>query len=229
MIDLLLLSTADPLIEDVAGRNLLHFAAISKSANTLRLVLGLMMSCNVDINRPDKDGWTALHWGARRAFLDIKTVVELTEHGATCSREQLYGWTPMDVAQCHGALVCYSYLMARANEMTEFSMVDAIKSSSESADVVRCGACALRCEYGDRFQCRICQEVVFCYKCNRRQQILHPGHELEQRHGKPGVSLPKKMMGENERRMMTYKVGNDHQGGVCAKHEPEARENTALL
>lgn len=57
-----LLEHSDLAAQDLSGRNILHYAAMSGSTETMRLSLAIAKDCGLDPRQNDNDGRTALDW-----------------------------------------------------------------------------------------------------------------------------------------------------------------------
>lgn len=81
--------------QDKQGRTCLHFAASSKSLPAVKAVLA---QDDVQPSLADKDGWTAMHWAARRGN---KEVVEFLADKVELPKA-MQDWSPLRIAQLHG-------------------------------------------------------------------------------------------------------------------------------
>ncbi|KAI0173429.1 ankyrin repeat-containing domain protein [Hypoxylon sp. FL1284] len=84
--------------QDKQGRNVLSWASLAGKAS---LVEDILKECPGLINLPDRDGWTPLHWAARKG--DPEMMKCLIKHGAERKAKTHEGWTPKHVAIYHGA------------------------------------------------------------------------------------------------------------------------------
>jgi ankyrin repeat protein/serine/threonine protein kinase len=171
-----LLENTDATQEDVSGRNILHFASIGKSTETLDLAIAAAISTELSLDQADHDGWTALHWAARKG--DVGVVDALLEAGVTINKELIHDWTPNDVADAHDQLYALSTLMHAQGMQPKYSIEEFIEHefARDSAILPHCTACGLPCTFGDYQKCITCGKSILCFKCGRRNDILHPKH-----------------------------------------------------
>jgi hypothetical protein len=122
------------------------------------------------------NGWTALHWAARKG--DVGVVDALLEAGVTITNELIHDWTPNDVADAHDQLYALSTLMHAQGMQPKYSIEEFIEHeiARDSAIVPDCTACGLPCTFGDYQKCITCGKSILCFKCGRRNDILHPKH-----------------------------------------------------
>jgi ankyrin repeat protein len=101
---------SDLKIVDKQGRNCLHHAASRTRTSQRSPKCLLHQGMNLDL--PDRDGWTALHWAAKRGNVD--TIKTLKEAGAVFSKENINGGPHM-MWQCtimgHHCQLLYSSLI----------------------------------------------------------------------------------------------------------------------
>ena len=84
---------------DKLGRLPLHFACGGQRLDPIDYLLE-SSSQATDVNKPDGDGWTPLHWACRQ--WDIVLIHFLVSRNAdTNARTTKEGWTPLDVAIFH--------------------------------------------------------------------------------------------------------------------------------
>ena len=75
------------------GRIPLIWAVVDGKAAVVSYLCTYMREHDMDIDEPDKDGWTALHWAA---FLGLSAIIRiLVEFGANCNKGNLVGRTPL--------------------------------------------------------------------------------------------------------------------------------------
>lgn len=116
-LEMLLKFGSDLAVADKQGRTCLHHAATNEDSAArdakrrslerkvytgrpfLFSTVAWLLKKGFDPNLPDRDGWTALHWAAKRG--DAETVKILEDVGAEFSVENIMGWTPDDVATFH--------------------------------------------------------------------------------------------------------------------------------
>ena len=94
---------------DLYGRNILHHAAMSGSADTVDVALTMIRGCGADPNAIDIDAWTPLHWAARQGSTNV--IQKLLDAGGQSTKEYLCQWKPSDVADAHRQLMAYLELI----------------------------------------------------------------------------------------------------------------------
>ncbi len=104
-----LLALPEITMEDCYGRNIFHHAAMSGSTEVLSLALALVISCGGAPDKADKNGWTALHWAARKG--DINVIQELLALDMTITEELIKQWKPSEIADAHRQPMAYPVLL----------------------------------------------------------------------------------------------------------------------
>ena len=87
----------DLTVTDKQGRNCLHLVPHGFVHPKL---LAMLLEYGLDPNSVDSNGWTPLHWAAKRG--DAARIAMLEDAGAIFSMASINGWTPDDVATFHG-------------------------------------------------------------------------------------------------------------------------------
>ncbi|KAK4198525.1 ankyrin repeat-containing domain protein [Triangularia verruculosa] len=160
---------------DKLGRLPLHFACGGQSLDAINYLLS-SSSQATDVNKPDGDGWTPLHWACRQ--WDSVLVRVLVSHKADVNaRTTKEGWTPLDVAVFHNNP---EFELELESDGAETGETDA-KSRVQDPGVRRrafCDSCGLRL-YGIRRKCLQCSEYDLCFKCYDKVLKFHdPMHQF---------------------------------------------------
>ena len=95
---------SDISVTDKQGRSCLHFA--SSCRYDVTAIVTMLLKHGFDPNSLDCNGWSPLHWAAKRGDTYIIDILESA--GAKFSTESINGWTPENVATFHGHEVTWS-------------------------------------------------------------------------------------------------------------------------
>ena len=86
-------------VEVVATATSVALVGASKNGD-VKAIRALLLQANVDVNAPEPDGSTALHWAAHRG--DLTAVDLLLRAGARAAVANRYGVTPLSLAAANG-------------------------------------------------------------------------------------------------------------------------------
>uniref|UniRef100_A0A8B9MZ88 Uncharacterized protein n=1 Tax=Accipiter nisus TaxID=211598 RepID=A0A8B9MZ88_9AVES len=78
------------------GLTLLHLMVIQGNVEKVKFLLSFLIEHDADINMPDDDGWTPLHFAAQNG--DDRIVRLLLDHQAQVNAQEHDGWTPLHLA-----------------------------------------------------------------------------------------------------------------------------------
>ncbi|WYZ42156.1 hypothetical protein EsH8_V_001051 [Colletotrichum jinshuiense] len=175
----------DPAIETI-GKGEDAKTSISNTDGSIEVTSSPKLS--YDINDKDADGWTPLMWAVRHNEEDADCVQFLLDHGAdlwVTDTQSDRKWTPLKIARYFGAYDPVLELLTPKEQTRvldngdEEEWDDRIHEQKEAEFKrdVWCEYCLLGI-VGIRWQCRRC-DFNLCYKCVRRKEALHPGHEFQ--------------------------------------------------
>ncbi|KAI5862076.1 ankyrin repeat-containing domain protein [Durotheca rogersii] len=161
-------------VVDKQGRKLLHYAAMSGEVDMVRILLDEEPSQLAELDLPDGDGWTPLHWACRSDDnLDIIQI--LVEKGADVVRETHDGWTPENIAAFHGANDVEGFVKERIATAATPPPRRRWKVG-DSAEATCDGCLLLSGIIGPRWRCKDCQDFDYCFKCSWTIDKTHPDH-----------------------------------------------------
>ena len=196
-----LLEQADPRAEDVMGRNILHFVAISGSTATVDLTIETMKRTNIDLQQADKDSWTALHWAARQG--DSEVIGGLLRAGLRSSKDLIHEWTPTDVAEAHRQLEACCALLGDF-DFPIHSLQDLMRQRLDETVYTECSVCTLPCIFENLHRCLTCNIFTLCFKCGHRCDKLHPSHDFKLFEGQHRQLKERRELNVLERSMAFY-------------------------
>ncbi|KAL7909977.1 ankyrin repeat protein [Trichoderma velutinum] len=165
-------------VNQVCGRNALHWAAQGGNVDIVRRILD---QPGVAINETDLDGWTALCWAARGSSPDwnsqANVVKLLLEKGADKSvRVQSDGdeiWTPLEIAIYHETGDDVIQLL------TEEGRLNSSQKRGLTLIDTLCRGCGANM-YGIRRFCLSCEDFELCSKCFSHRKAIHvTDHEFD--------------------------------------------------
>lgn len=113
IVDYLLKQGADPLKGDSQGYNALHLAVHSSN---IMLIIYMIVTCEADVNVPDPNGRTALHWAAYQG--DALSVDVLLKFKASVRSVDSQGFTPMHWALIRGQKDCLRRLIEEGSDLS---------------------------------------------------------------------------------------------------------------
>ncbi|QSZ36179.1 hypothetical protein DSL72_007304 [Monilinia vaccinii-corymbosi] len=169
---------------DKQGRNVLHHAPACASMSMISYLLELGNN-ESQLDSPDSDGWTPLHWAAQAGDLvvaimlldasaDPKDQVRLedTERQESSHIERpnyqnsskMEGWTPKMIAHYNGH-------MDIADEFAEIA-------ADDPGSLPPPGTLHRYIIVGIRSKCKECDDFDFCEKCMITSKATHPDHEF---------------------------------------------------
>ncbi|KAL4876219.1 ankyrin repeat-containing domain protein [Aspergillus karnatakaensis] len=200
----------EPLSEDIAQKNALHWAAQGGHVETVGMILSSARSDaekKVIVNRPDIDGWTPLCWVLRpqqssaiRQFsepYDVKqTVQALIAAGADTTLTVRMGqeherFAILDLAELHRASDDIVTLLTDANANSTQSTDSSAATGNEAARRMARVICpydvntqecdlCLNTIWGPVWSCETCVDFYACKKCHGRIDLYHAHYTEEQ-------------------------------------------------
>ncbi|RYO85040.1 hypothetical protein DL766_007922 [Monosporascus sp. MC13-8B] len=165
--------------KDNQGLNILHYAAISESADRVTEILTKCSEEGFDasrlINQPDLAGWTPLHWACR---LPRKEVIQtLVNRGADPQARTKDGWTPRHIAVVHGT--------TDSEELEPLPEPGDKGVGLPDGPGAYYGGCCDVCYLPRRwkyYHCtdEECDDYDLCFKCYMHvEDVHHDGHEFK--------------------------------------------------
>jgi len=113
VVEILLSNGALPTHASQQGDTALHLAAFSNQRDICEL---LIRKYNVDVNTPDKEKHTPLHYACRRGYLDVTQL--LLSHGANAMAKNAYSDTPLHLACYNGWVgICQALVATKSVDL----------------------------------------------------------------------------------------------------------------
>ncbi|KAE9371781.1 ankyrin [Stipitochalara longipes BDJ] len=180
---------ADLEVVDKTKRTVVHWAAISGRPDMLERVLSLSRG---KVDQPDIDGWTPLLWAARGigTYLNratdamteevIKILLERGANPCVIVKGLDRDWTPIKLARYHGVgESVIDLLTSKTKEKLEAERKTFDESLHASKEGMKqagsCDSC-LSPMYGLVYECTICLDFDFCFKCYGTRHLIHADH-----------------------------------------------------